>query len=83
MQNICYLIAIILGAVLGYQSVEWYFIFIAGVVGSIGYLAERPGLIDDIRNKNGEVGYFGFFVMQVIVSSILPAIAYFIALQFN
>ena len=83
MQNICYLIAIIIGAFLGYQDVEWYFLFIAGAVGSVGYLAERPGLINNIRKKNGEIGYFGFFAMQVVVSSILPAIAYLIARQFN
>jgi len=83
MQNICYLIAILIGGFLGYEGLEWYYLFIGGFVATLGYQSERPHMTDDIRQKHGEFGYFVYFLGQIFVSTIFPAIAYFIALQFN
>jgi hypothetical protein len=83
MQNLTYLIAMIIGGVAGYQGLEWYYIFIGGVFAAIGYLSERPELRYKVRKRDGEFGYLKLFLGQVVAGSLLPAITYYIALQFR
>ena len=73
-----YWISIIIGAIVGYMDYAWYLIFVGGLINTIGYLYSRQNIIEDIRRKRGEIGYFFYFITMIPISSALPAIAYFI-----
>ncbi len=79
MPVLSYWISIIIGAVVGYMDYPWYLIFVGGLINTIGYLRYNMGAVEKIRKQRGEIGYFFYFITMIPVSSLLPAIGYFIA----
>jgi hypothetical protein len=62
----------------GYAGFGWYFIFISGVLFTLGWAVVRPGGIIHTKHSYGILGLIKLFTIQMMFMSLFGSILYFI-----
>ena len=83
MGGIFYLIGVVVAGYAGYDGLEWYFIFIASLIMTVGYFIIRAPQIHGIVSSDGAVALPKLLLIQIVVYSVITAPVFFIAAAFN
>lgn len=83
MGNLLYVIAIASAAYFGFSQYEWYFIFVASAVMSLGHFIIRLPQIYSLSNEKGPLVYPQMLAFNTLVMAVVTGPIFFVASLFN
>lgn len=62
----------------GYADFEWFFIFVSGMLFTLGWAVVRPRAMYSVQESDGAIGLVKLFTIQIVMMSLFAGILFYI-----
>lgn len=67
----------------GYAGFEWFYIFVSGLLLTMGWAVVRPRAMYSVQESDGTVGTVKLFAIQIIMMSLFAGLIFSIGYLFS